>query len=327
MKTKLILTILIASVAAFSFQGCSLLKKRVQKKEKISYQINGKNKISFSIENTNGKINVTSTDDTLGYITIDAEKTADVRPDEADKPIDDIKIKIDTSGQTVKVETEITSESGAFKKRNTPKVNYEVKVPANMKVKIENVNGTVTISRMKNDITAETVNGGMNIFSCSGALNLSSVNGPVLCNVDSLSKSIVIDVVNSKVRLGGLANANADVEASSTNGRVKFSNLNFNNLNAERKNLTGTLGKGGNTIKISSVNGSITFDANKIVSKKDNDDFEFKIDFDDDDEQIRITGKDGDVEIHKLQNDDTLPKGPGKTGTELPGNADSLKKR
>ncbi len=327
MKTKLILIIIIASVAAFSLQGCSLLKKRVEKKEKITYRINGKDKVSFSLENTNGKINVTNTDDTTGYITIEAVKSADVRPDEADKPIENILINIDTSGQTVKIETEITSEKGFFKKRNTPTVNYDIKIPANMKVNVENVNGTITISRINNDINAETVNGGLNIFSCTGNLNLSSVNGSVVCNVDSLSKSIVIDVVNSKVSMGGLANVNADVEASSTNGRVKFKNLNFNNLNAERRSLTGTLGKGGNMIKVSSVNGSVNFDANKIISKKNNDDFEFKIDFDDDDEQIRITGKDGDIEIHKLHDEDTLPKGPGKTGTDTPGNADSLRKK
>ena len=327
MKTNLILIIIIACVAAFSLQGCSLLKKRVEKKEKITYRINGKDKVSFSLENTNGRINVTNTDDTLGYITIEAEKLADVKPDEADKPISNISISIDTTGNSVKIETEITSEKGFFKKRNTESVNYDVKIPANMKVRVENVNGSITISRINNEVNAETVNGALNIFNCTGMLSLTSVNGGIVCNLDSLSKGVVIDVVNGKIQLGGLANVNADVEASTSNGRIKFNNLNFNNLNAERKSLTGTLGKGGNIIKVSSVNGSINFDANKIVSKKKSDEFEFKIDFDDDDEPIRITGKDGDIEIHKLHDEDSLPKGPGKTGTDTPGNADSLKKK
>ncbi|MBZ0201748.1 MAG: hypothetical protein K8I03_01890 [Ignavibacteria bacterium] len=327
MKTKLILIIVIASVAAFSLQGCSLLKKRVEKKEKITYRISAKDKTSFSLENTNGKINITNTDDTLGIITVEAEKTADVRPDEADKPIDNIVINIDTAGQNVIIETEISSEKGFFKKGNRAQVNYEVKIPSNMKVNVENVNGTITISKINNDVSAETVNGSLNIFGCNGSINLSSVNGSVLCNFDTLYKPVSIDVVNGKVRLGGLANVNADVEASTTNGRVRFTNLNFNNLNAERRSLSGTLGKGGNVIKISSVNGSINFDANKIVSKKDSDDFEFKIDFDDEDDQVKVTNKDGEVEILKLHDDDSLPKGPGKTGTEAPGNADSLRKK
>jgi hypothetical protein len=107
------------------------------------------------------------------------------------------------------------------------------------------------------------------------------------------------------------------------NGKVKFKDLSFTNIISERKSLSGTLGKGGNPIHVSTVNGTVSFDANKFVSKKD-DHIEFKIDFDDDDnEELERLGKILEDEF----GDPKTEKNIDTVKPELPGNADSLRKK
>lgn len=305
-----------AGFFALSLNGCSLLRKRVEKTEKIEYKINGKNKTAIYIDNTTGKINVNRSADTLGIITIEAVKTADVKADELDKPIEDVVIKLDTSGSEVRLETEIKSSHRVFRKNQGGKVDYDIRVPANLKVNVQNVNGAITITRIDNEINAETVNGSINVSGCPGVVNVNGVNGKVTCNIDSLTSGITVDVINGTVNIGGLKYVNANVDATTVNGRVKFKNLSFSDINSEKRSLTGTLGKGGSTIRVSAVNGSINFDANRIVSKKDGD-FEINIDFDDDDEPIKIIEK----EPRNPKHVDSIDILVG------PGNADSLKKK
>ncbi len=324
MRSKLIIMTLIFMTAAFGLSGCSLLKKRVEKTEKVEYTISSYGKTSFSIGNVSGKINIRNTNDTLGFITINAVKTADVKYDEQDKPIENIEILIDSSGSEIKIETEIRNNSGLFKRSRGAEVDYDVKVPANMNVKVENTNGTIVITGLKNDVIAETVNGSVNVHGSRGKLDITSVNGTVTCNVDSITKGINVDVVNGSVKIGGLRYVDADVNASTVNGKVKFKDLSFTNINSERKSLSGTLGKGGNSIQVSTVNGTVSFDANKFVPKKDNH-IELNFDFDDDDEvelkRLERILEDEFNDSNRDINRDTMKQ------PELPKNADSLRKK
>lgn len=306
MNLKNIIIAAVLSTMLIGFNGCSLLKKRVEKKENVKYTLNGSGKTSIHIENVNGRINVSNSGDTTGEIKIDAEIIADVKHDEQDKKIENVNIKIDSSGSEIKIETEINrSNSGMFRKNSNAEVNYDIKVPRNMKVYTETVNGTTTITRITGDVKAETVNGKVNVLNCQGKVDVDGVNGTVLCNVDSVTAGININIVNGDVKIGGLKNIDADVNASTIHGRVKFKNLTFNEVNSEKKSLSGTLGKGGSMVKVESTNGSISLDADKILPKKD-DSFEFKIDFDDE-EPIRIEGnknEEGDIDI-KIDKDDS----------------------
>lgn len=310
MNLKNIIIAVVAGLMILSLNGCSLLKKRVEKKENVKYTLIGNDKTSIHIDNINGRINVTNSSDTNGVIKIEAEIIADVKHDEQDKPIDNVKIKIDSAGNDIKIETAINNtSSGMFRKNNNAVVNYDIKIPANMKVYTETVNGSITIARINNDIKVETVNGKINVLNCPGKIDIEGVNGSVICNVDSVTAGINISVTNGDIKVGGLKNVNADVSASTIHGIVTIKELEFSELNNERKSVSGILGKGGSQIRIDAVNGRITLDASKYLPKKD-DSFEFKIDFDD--EPIIIEGKEnknGDIDIRigkddKEKNDD-----------------------
>lgn len=285
MKTKILLMLVLVAFAAAGLTGCSLLKKRVEKREKAEYKLNGKNKSKISIENIKGEIRISQTADTLGLITIQAEKVAKVKYDERDNPITNIKINIDSSNNEIKITTEFKdSQREMFDHSEHNWVNYDVKVPANIKVDVDNTNGSVVLTRINDDIKVETVNGAVVLNKCTGNIVVNGVNGMVSGNFDSL-KSLNIDVVNGAIRLGGLKNVSAQVNASTTNGKIKFNSLNFQNLAFEKRNLTGTLGSGQYMIKTTSINGKITLDANDIIlAKNRHDDFNFSFEFDGDDD-------------------------------------------
>lgn len=324
MNLKNIIIAAVLSTMLFGFNGCSLLKKRVEKKENVKYTLKGNDKTSIHIENINGRINVSNSNDTTGEIKIDAEIVADVKYDEQDRKIENVNIKIDSSDNEIKIETEINnSSSGMFRKSNNAEVNYDIKVPRNMKVYTETVNGTTTITRIAGDVKAETVNGKVNVFNCQGKVDIEGVNGSILCNIDSVTAGINISIVNGDVKIGGLKNIDADVNASTVHGRVKFKNLSFTDVNSEKRTLSGILGKGGSIVKIESTNGSISLNADKILPKK-NDNFEFKIDFDDFDGPTVNIQKDTKGDEND-EPDDTNSVNR-KDAPSAPRNADSTKK-
>ena len=305
MKTKYIITLIIAAVFASGLSGCSLLRKRVEKTEKVEYKFSSLNKERISLNNSNGDIKITRTDDTLGIVTVEAVKSADVRFDEQDKPIDYVTIDIDTTGTDIKIETEIRNNNGLFKRDKGGKVEFNIKVPAGLDVKIDNTNGDITLIRLDSDIDIETVNSAINLNKCTGSIKIDGVNGGVHANMDS-TKGINIELVNGIIKLGGLKNVSAEVEAETINGSVTTKNLQFDNLISEKKNFTGTLGTGKNPIKVSTVNGKITFDGNYISYKKDVD-INLKIDFSDDEHIKVIEGGDDDYDTEEKPKAKDIP--------------------
>jgi hypothetical protein len=305
MKTKYIASIIILVLGLTAFSGCSLLKKRVEKTEKVEYKISAVNKTRISIEDDNGEIKITRTNDTLGMVIIEAEKSYDVRYDEQDKPLENVKINIDTADSEIKIVTEIIRNNGMFRNHRGGEVNYNIKIPAKMQVSIDNTNGDIMLVGIDSEIDIETVNSAINLVNCTGMIKIDGVNGGVYGNFDS-TKGINIELVNGMVKLGGMKNVSANVNASTINGRVKFNNLEFTDVVSEKKSLTGKLGTGGSNIVISTVNGSITLDAQQVSYKKDSD-FNFKIDFDDD----------GDLDIHERKDDSDDDEGNNRRGNQI----------
>ncbi len=294
MKTKYIITFILVGLIVTMCTGCSLLRKRVEKTEKIEYKLNGKGKYRLDIDNSNGSVEVEPADDTLGLIYITAIMTGEVRESDMNKPLDGIEVKIDTTDEIIKIETDIKRTFGFFKKHSGGKVNYKIKIPKNLKFFAETVNGTLRAENLNTDIRLEAVNGSLVVNKCYGMVDLSTVNGSIKGNFDS-TKGIVAETVNGNISFGGLNNASVNVDISVVNGRIKHSNLNFTGLTSEKRSLSGILGKGEAPIRISAVNGSIALNGNYIsVHKTGNDDFKFKIDFDDD----------GDLDIYELKHDD-----------------------
>jgi hypothetical protein len=309
-------TIVIAILAVFilsAVSGCQYLKKRVVKKEKTEYKLNTAGKIRIEIDNSVGNVDVITADDTLNMIYLIAEKTDRVRVNDQDKPLDGIEIKIDSSGNVIKVDTEIKHFGTFLGDKSDAKVNYILKVPAKFQAFVNVTVGTINANNLQSDSKFETVNGSINLNNCSGILSIETVNGSIKANIDS-TKGINAETTNGSITIGNMKNVNASVEANVTNGKVKFDNLVFTSVNNDKKSLSGKLGTGGNLIKLTTVNGSIKLDGNYLsINKKEHPDFNIKFDFDDDDEPVKIDFNDEDnkqVKTEKDKDSSTIKEAP-----------------
>jgi len=298
-------TVILTVLAVFlisAVSGCQYLKKRVVKKEKIEYKLNAAGKIRIEIDNSVGNVDIVTADDSLSMIYLIAEKTDRVRINDQDKPIDGIEIKIDSSGNVIKVDTELKHFGTFLGDKSNASVNYILKIPAKFQLYVTVTVGNINARNVISDSKFETVNGSIYMNNCSGNLNIKTVNGSIKANVDS-TKGITAETTNGSISFGNLKFVNANVDASCTNGKVKYNNINFTSVSTEKKNLSGKLGTGGNMLKLTTVNGSITLDGNYIsINNKEHQDFNIKFDFDDEDEPVKINVNDEDKKYEIMEN-------------------------
>src|SRR5688572_15145425 len=105
------------------------------------------------IDNVNGKVHVSGWD--RSEVKIVATKRADKQSD-----MDAVKVQIEASPDQVQIHTRYPKNNGFWKRSNSTKVDYEVKVPFGAKLdRVENVNGSVELEGIQGDVRASTVNG------------------------------------------------------------------------------------------------------------------------------------------------------------------------
>jgi len=127
--------------------------------------------------------------------------------------------------------------SGVNNQNNDVQVHFTVQVPAGVAFSGNTVNGSVQSEGLRSDVTATTVNGGVEIETTGFVSRISTVNGNVSITVP--------------------APLNAAFRATTVNGSI---DSDFP-VNAEgrmgRRSVRGTIGNGGEEMRISTVNGSI----------------------------------------------------------------------
>ena len=138
-------------------------------------------------------------------------------------------------------------------------MSYVVRVPAGVRLEVETVNGSVTVTGLDAPVRAETVNGSVH-FEGANATSLSTVNGQVLgvfskANWEGMLK---IETVNGGVDLTFPANLSADVSGETVNGGVNTAFPITIEGKWGPKSFRGTIGGGGRSLKIETVNGGIT---------------------------------------------------------------------
>lgn len=142
-------------------------------------------------------------------------------------------------------------------KNNDVNVDFVVKVPARARLLARTVNGAVEAAGLSGDVDAETVNGSVKIET-SGVARAATVNGSVNATMGRAdwSDGLAFKTVNGSIRVGLPASASATVEAETVNGRI-VSDFEVSNATATRRRLSGTIGRGGRTMSLETVNGSI----------------------------------------------------------------------
>ncbi|MGH7655477.1 MAG: DUF4097 family beta strand repeat-containing protein [Gemmatimonadaceae bacterium] len=137
-------------------------------------------------------------------------------------------------------------------------VEFVVRLPAGVKVDASTVNGDVNVDGATSDVVAHTVNGSVEARSTGGAVQARTTNGDVRVSAVKLdSDHSEFSTTNGSVTVSLPASINADVDMRTVNGSLTsdFPLTVQGSFNPRR--LHATLGKGGATLRLSTVNGSI----------------------------------------------------------------------
>jgi DUF4097 and DUF4098 domain-containing protein YvlB len=142
---------------------------------------------------------------------------------------------------------------------NDTEVRFTVSVPAGVDFVGRTVNGSIDTGPLDGNVRAYTVNGGIEI-AASGFAQANTVNGSIRASVGRADWSGDLDfqTVNGSITVELPADLNARVEASTVNGDM---HTDFPLTIQGRwgpRSLKGTIGEGGRTLHLSTVNGGIS---------------------------------------------------------------------
>jgi DUF4097 and DUF4098 domain-containing protein YvlB len=249
--------IFLAGILFISVFGCSLFTKRYEKKEVTEYKINTIGKKSLSIDNVNGTIRI-SKNTTDNLLKVKAEIIAYVSKKELNEPVESMKLKIDTTGSDISFNSEYYKEKKFFHFDigRTDKIDYEIVIPSNLDISIDNTNGKIYIDDIDNSVKLNIVNGDIKLTNTTGNINVDVTNGKVNGDLDS-SKGLNIKTVNGSItlNLGNLFSGNFKAEC--LNGKVVVKDLEFKKYEESKKTFEGRLGKSDVDVRLETVNGKI----------------------------------------------------------------------
>jgi hypothetical protein len=260
MKSAIILFV-IAFTSGIFLNGCGLMTKKYLKTETVNFRINTDGKKKVKLDNIKGNITVVPSSDS-GSLSVKAHKEIKVKKKYLDTPFDEIEIKIDSSSNTISISSEINKEGEdgifRFSTGRDQRVDYEIRVPSNIDIEVENVDGNVNSNDLNNDIKIDLVNGQVAVESYTGRMECDITNGSFSGHIDSTS-GLDINTINGSVTLFLNNYMNANVRAETVNGKIIDENLQFRDINKEKRSFKAKLGSGvpDTEIRIETVNGKI----------------------------------------------------------------------
>ena len=142
---------------------------------------------------------------------------------------------------------------------NDVTVRFTIRVPAGVTFIGTTVNGEVEATRLNGDIVLTTVNGSAT-FSTTGSGRATTVNGSIRGEMGRAdwSDTLSMTTVNGSITLTLPSSLNTEVRASTVNGDISADFPITVQGRVSRRRLDGTIGAGGRTLALESVNGSIT---------------------------------------------------------------------
>lgn len=142
---------------------------------------------------------------------------------------------------------------------NDVNVDFTVQVPAGVKFVGSTVNGSVGTERLGSDADVSTVNGDVRVVA-AGVVRASTVNGSVDVSMGKAdwSGTVHLSTVNGSIRATLPASFSATINGSTVNGSIESEFPLVVEGKFGPRNVHGTIGAGGRTLDLETVNGSIT---------------------------------------------------------------------
>lgn len=145
-----------------------------------------------------------------------------------------------------------------WNRRNEVSVEFTVRLPEGVKLGTSSVNGSLRIEGATSEVEASTVNGGISATTSGGPVHASTVNGGIEVSMRDLgTEDLDFDTVNGSIELEVPADMNVDLDMRTVNGRVSSDFPLTISGRINPRHIRATIGKGGQRLKLSTVNGSV----------------------------------------------------------------------
>jgi len=141
---------------------------------------------------------------------------------------------------------------------NDVTVDFEVQVPSGVEFHGQTVNGEMSAEGLKADVRASTVNGSVRVTT-TGLAEASTVNGSVYVQMGRANwdSELEFSTVNGGITLIMPTKLDTEVRASTVNGEIDSDWPMMISGKFGPRRLRGTIGAGGRTLSLSTVNGEI----------------------------------------------------------------------
>jgi hypothetical protein len=142
---------------------------------------------------------------------------------------------------------------------NDTAVEFEVRLPAGVKMDASTVNGGLEIEGARAEVSAHTVNGRIEATTSTGPVSAATVNGDVHVTMAALpsNEELEFTTVNGSIVLTLPEQFDAEISLTTVNGRFRTDYPVTVSGNLDPRRLRATIGKGGRRLKASTVNGSL----------------------------------------------------------------------
>lgn len=141
-------------------------------------------------------------------------------------------------------------------------VSYSLMVPLKSNLKLNAMNGGISIHDVDGNINAKTLNGGIVLERPAGDVEVETINGRITAKLDGdrwQGRGMDAKTTNGGIKVEVPENYSADLEASTVNGGI---NIDFP-IKVQgwiNKNIETTLGEGGSPITLKTINGGVSIE-------------------------------------------------------------------
>jgi hypothetical protein len=211
----------------------------------------------LEVVNVNGLIEVVPA--TGSDVEVVAHREVRARNDEESKEVlAKAEMIEDVGPDHVKVELKTGSPNSGFNPRSRVNIRYRVSVPAGLNSTFRTENGAVRVENVEGRLTLVSTNGPVVARGVSGTIDASTVNGGIEIGMLKLTGDSKIVTVNGPASLILAPNINADLEAAAVNGGVTTQDgLPLTATDRTGRHVAGRFNDGGPRISVQTTNGGV----------------------------------------------------------------------
>jgi DUF4097 and DUF4098 domain-containing protein YvlB len=223
--------------------------------EPFAYTVSPAAQSSFTVTGVTGGIDIVGTAPGSEVRIDGIKRTKAYSRSEAQQRLDDIRIKIEETQDVIAVMTEHPVHSSGV----NYEVEYEIWVPNDLNLQVDQVTGAVVIEASRGDVHIRNVTGAVALEGVVGSVDVGVTTGSIAGSIPLGSgDSVDLSVTTGTVALSIPAATSATLKASVVTGTLSFTGLDIVDVDARESVVFCTLGEGDGAINLSSVTGGVS---------------------------------------------------------------------